>query len=76
MTALGDHGRHALVMVMVMRFPLVHFIFFCFQENEKMTQSQFVSNNREIDQGRDLPRQDLEAMYQRVKVREMHGRLS
>lgn len=59
MTAVGDVVRHVIVMRS--------------QENEKMTQSQFVSNNREIDQGRDLPREDLEAMYQRIKVRKYIG---
>lgn len=33
-----------------------------------MTQSQFVSNNRGIDRGLDLPQEQLEAMYQRVQV--------
>lgn len=38
------------------------------QEGDKMTESQFVNNNRGIDQGRDIPKEELQAMYRRVKV--------
>lgn len=39
------------------------------QESEKMTESQFVRNHRGIDQGQDPPKELLEGMYRRIKVR-------
>lgn len=39
------------------------------QESEKMTEAQFVKNHRGIDQGKDPPKELLEGMYRRIKVR-------
>ncbi|CAM9597433.1 unnamed protein product, partial [Discosporangium mesarthrocarpum] len=41
------------------------------KESDKMTKSQFISNNRSIDQGNDLPRELLEGMFDRVKEAEI-----
>lgn len=42
------------------------------QDSERMTEDQFVSNNRGIDQDGDLDPELLRAMYRRLKVHRMY----
>lgn len=42
------------------------------QDSERMTEDQFVNNNRGIDQDGDLDPELLRAMYRRLKVPRMH----
>lgn len=43
------------------------------QEGDKMTEAQFVRNHRGIDQGKDPPKEMLEGMYRRIKVKQHSG---
>ena len=43
------------------------------QVKKHMTMDEFVRNNRGIDNGKDLPRELLEAVYNNIKEKKVRG---
>lgn len=49
----------------------VHNITLCVQVKRKMTMQQYISMNRGINDGKDLPQEYLEAIYENIQQKEI-----
>lgn len=49
----------------------VHHITLCVQVKRKMTMQQYISMNRGINDGKDLPQEYLEAIYENIQQKEI-----